>query len=310
MTVDAASLGCCCQAQVPLTCTDIWSCSTVQKFKLIYNVGITYRRQGTSAAGLQTLYEHIITLSGSHTYRKGSIAPIPSSLPNVYPHLGPSDWTFYSRARWRQFFTSVNCNPCGSTYLYQESLTNASGSSGPSPPSGWADFFGYCAQCAGCNGVQPKYIAFPVGGPGSYTRNQTVWNQNGVPSTNTFSGGCFCKMEVLPPDGCITPQWFPDCNWFFNRLYTTAGSTIVADPLPPPNCVDIDPPNRCGYNLCDPPGTSSDYSASGCTDLFGDTHVCQTGAGFVCACDGVETNGCLPTIDSYDKFGSFSIQIV
>jgi hypothetical protein len=319
MTVDAAILGCCCGSQPILTCSDLWQCSTLQKFKLNYDVGITFRRTGTSAAGPQVLLETIVTMSGSTTYQKAGSA----LTTTMYTHAGPSNFTWYSRSRFREFYTGVNCQPCGSTYLYQDNVYNASGST-TTPATAWAWMIGKCNTC-GCGGGfnAPRYVAFAVGGFGSYTRSFTTYNQSGVPSTTTGSGSCYAATTVCPPDGCIRSQWFSDCAWntcdagtgtsgpIVGRLTTSTGSTLASFPDGYENapCLDLVPPSRCSPDPCNPV-ISANFNASGCANLFGDYHVCQTGAGFVCGCDSVETNGCVPTIDTYDKFGTFSIQVV
>lgn len=314
MSVDAASTGCCCTPPAPLNCNALWQCSTMSRFRLNYDLGITLRTTGTSAAGQQVWSEIVATLVGHATFKKTSSAPVSSDL--MYTMDGSSTWNLFYRTRLRQFFTGVSCQPCGSTYLQQEQTFTATGTSNTALQ--WSFLSGRCNSC-GCGDLasRPRYLTFIIGGAGTYTRTSQVNSQTQTGTPIQTNGGCFFVTSVCPPDGCVTPSWFADCNWntcpvpaisppqSHGALTTTSGQVLLT--LPEPNVGSgIIVPTRCGPIDPCTSNTSSDFSASGGANIYGDTHVCQTGAGFVCGCDAQYTNGCLPTLDTYEKFGTFT----
>lgn len=306
MSVDAASAVCCCDAPIPTSCLSIWQCS-IARFRLTYEIGLTTRIVGTSISGQQVFEERITTLSGFATYQKRSTAPPLTSNPLLYSHVGPSQFTYYNRNRYRRFFTNPNCQPCGSTYLFQESLTNGSGSIATTS-SQWANLIGSCQTCS-CNFPNdPKHGGFTVGGFGSFTTTVTNYNEQGTPSTG--QGGGTSNRYVLPlistPDGCITVNSFSNSIWE-NGTSTVTPLVIIGSTTIPPTCTDISPPNRCDFiNPCSSGGFGPNYNASGCASLESEYgRVCQQGAGFVC-----EANGEVPTIITYEKFGIFTASIV
>ena len=315
MSVDAASAVCCCEAPIPTSCLSIWQCS-MARFRLDYEIGLTTKVIGTTSSGPVALAEVTNTMTGFATYQKRSTAPPLTGVPFLYNHVGPSQFTFFSRRRIRSFFSSPNCQPCGSTYLSSEVVTTGSGSIA-STNSFWAWLQGACSSC-GCNYPNdPKHMSLLIGGYGSFTVNSTTYNQSGsgFPTSQTFSRYVSPILDLA--DGCVGVNSFVNANW---RMPTGFG-WVVSLPTPQqsfslafgePFCSDIAPPNRCNdiFNPCISTGFGPNYNASGCAATEADFKVCDQGAGFVCGCDETETNGCVPTIQTYEKFGIFTATIV
>lgn len=310
MSVDAASTVCCCEAPVPTSCLSIWQCS-MARFRLDYEIGITTKVIGTTSSGPVALAEVINTMTGFATYQKRSLAPPLTGIPLLYNHVGPSQFSFFSRRRIRSFFSNPNCQPCGSTYLSSEVVINGSGSIA-STNSFWTWLQGVCSSC-GCNYPNdPKHMSLLIGGYGSFTTNSTTYNESGsgFPTSQTFSRYVFPTLNLN--DGCVGVNSFSSASWHPPSVIDGPQGSfqVFAFAFSSPFCSDINPPFRCD-NPCDPNGAGPNYNTSGCAGLDGEfNRVCQQGAGFVCQCNGSGTNGCVPTIQTYEKFGIFTATIV
>jgi len=311
VSVDAASLLCCCAPTVPTSCLDIWQCS-VPKFRLDYEIGVTSRIVGTSISGQQIFEERISTLSGFATFQKAATAPPPFGIPTLYGHVGPSQFNYFNRNRYRRFFSNPNCQPCGSTYLFQESLITGSGAISTTSAQ-WGNLVGFCRSCS-CNFPNdPKHGEFLIGGFGSFTTTVTNYNEQGTPSTGQGSGTSnrYILPSVFTPDGCISTNSFTSAMWG-NGSSTATPQVLIPQVSFPSGCTDIAIPTRCDFaNPCSSVNSGPNYNASGCAAIDGEFfRVCQQGAGFVCECDGVSGNGCVPTIITYEKFGIFTASVV
>ncbi len=312
MSVDAASLLCCCAPTFPTSCVEIWQCS-MPKFRLDYELGLTTKIVGTTSNGLVTLSEVVCTMTGFATYQKAATAPpLFGGIRTLYFRTGAAEFNFLQRRRTRAFFTSPNCNPCGSTYLNSEQTITGSGAIAAGNNSTfWSYLAGRCSSC-GCNSPNdPKHMTLLIGGYGSFTVNSTTYNEQG----NSFSSTPQNLTRHLNPllylkDGCVQVNSFPTAAW---ETPSVLGWFSLPDPqlsfgqaFQPPYCSDINPPYKC-QDPCDPDSIGPNYNASGCASIDGEFYrVCQQGAGFTCECNESSSTGCVPTIQSYEKFGIFT----
>jgi hypothetical protein len=321
MTVDAASTACCCGPQLPFDCVELWNCSTLQKFQLNYETQALYKVTGTSATGLHTMYENIATMSGSVIFSKGANPPISGQGGIFYFRNGGANFSFYNRIRERSFYLTPSCEPCTATYLSREVVTTSSAST--TNATSWNSFlYGRCQVC--CNSFTgPRYTSFNVGGAGAFTRTTTTFNQSGQGFPSTLNGSASVFVVLSTPDGCVRANWFPSLHLdvrdnnlapspYRGGLLTTSTGMVIAGFPDASGCLDIRIPptcDNCQRNV-DP-----SFQAAGCSTVQGDSHTCQQGFTnvFTCDCgfdsngDGIDSNGCLNVISSYEQFASTDI---